>query len=405
MTPNDSSAPRGAEIIAPIRVRTSSAEGQPAGRRHPRRMGMAAALLLIAALTAGGVWWIGHLSRHPLETPPAASPALAPPALPSPPLTGAQASSEPQQPSPPSLPAATAPPGPAAPQNTGQAEAVKQRLASAEGLAAAGNLSAALSDFQEALRLNPQSQPAREGLQRVKSRMTAEEFRRWMAEGFAALNAGDLTHAQSRFLKAKALRPEAPEVAEALAQTENRLRTARIETARQKALAADQREDWAGALAAYEEALEIEPTLQFAQQGKERVAALVTLERRIAFFVNQPEVLDSDAQLENAVRLLQELSGAPPLGSRLRAAADKLGALVQTAKSPVRVAVESDSLTDVSVYRVGRIGRFSVRELSLRPGTYIVVGSRDGFRDERLELVVKPGPEPIRVTIVCKVKV
>jgi len=405
MTPNNSSAPRGEEIIAPIRVRTSSAEGQTAGRRHPRRMGMAAALLLIAALTAGGVWWIGHLSRHPLETPPAAPPALAPPTHPSPPLTGAQASSEPQQPSPPSLPAAAAPPGPATPRNTEQAEALKQRLASAERLAAVGNLSAALSDFQEALRLDPQSQPAREGLQRIKSRMTAEEFRRWMAEGFVALNAGDLTHAQSRFLKAKTLRPEAPEVAEALAQTENRLRTARIETVRQKALAADQREDWAGALAAYEEALSMEPALQFAQQGKERAAALVTLERRIAFFVNQPEALDSDAQLENAVRLLQELPAAPPLGSHLRAEADKLGALVQTAKTPVRITVESDSLTDVSVYRVGRIGRFSARELSLRPGTYIVVGSRDGYRDERLELVVKPGPEPIRITIVCKVKV
>jgi len=34
-----------------------------------------------------------------------------------------------------------------------------------------------------------------------------------------------------------------------------------------------------------------------------------------------------------------------------------------------------------------------------------MVGSRDGYRDERLELVVKPGPEPIRVTLVCRVKV
>jgi hypothetical protein len=79
--------------------------------------------------------------------------------------------------------------------------------------------------------------------------------------------------------------------------------------------------------------------------------------------------------------------------------------MVQTAKTPVRVRLESDSLTEVSVYRVGRLGRFGTRELSLRPGTYTVTGSRDGYRDERLELVVKPGLEPIRVTIVCKAKV
>jgi len=363
-------------------------------------MGVAAVLLLIAALTAGGIWWIGDLSRHPVETPPAAAPVL-----PTPPLPNAQASSEPLQPSPPPLPAAAAPASPDASQAAEQAAAVRQRLASGERLAAAGNLAAAQSEFQEALRLDPQSQTARAGLQRVTSRIAAEEFRRWMAEGLKALNAGDFTTAQARFLKAKALRPDAPEVAEALAETERGVRTARIEAARQRALTAEQREDWIGALAAYEEALGMEPALQFAQQGKERAAALGALERRIAFFVNQPGLLDSDAQLETAGRLLQEIQAAPPVGSRLRAAADKLGAMVQTAKTPVRVTIESDTLTEVSVYRVGRLGRFGTRELSLRPGTYTVAGSRDGYRDERLELVVKPGPEPIRVTIICKVKV
>ena len=95
----------------------------------------------------------------------------------------------------------------------------------------------------------------------------------------------------------------------------------------------------------------------------------------------------------------------PALGSRLRAEADKLEVLVRTAKTPVCITIASDSLTDIAVYRVGKLGRFNARELSLRPGTYTVVGSRDGFRDERLELVVKPGPEPIRVTVICKEKV
>jgi hypothetical protein len=352
---------------------------------------MAAALLLMVALTAGGIWWIGHLSRHPVGAPPPATPAETVPPQPVPPPAG-QVASEPLQPAP--LTPAGAPAG-----------AARQRLASAERLAAAGDLAAAQSDYQEALRLDPQSKAAREGLQRVKDRLAAEEFRRRMAEGFAALNAGDLPGAQARFLKAKALRPEASDAAEALAQTETRLRTARIEAARQRALAAEQREDWAGALAAYEEALSMEPALQFAQQGQERTAAMVTLERRVTFFVNQPGLLDSDAQLENAVRLLQDLQAAPPLGVRLSAEADKLGGLVQTAKTPVRVLIASDSLTEVSVYRVGRLGRFGERELTLRPGRYIVVGSRDGYRDERLELVVKPGPDPIHVTILCKEKV
>jgi tetratricopeptide (TPR) repeat protein len=211
----------------------------------------------------------------------------------------------------------------------------------------------------------------------------AGEFRRWMAEGLAALNGGDAATAQARFLKARALRPEALEVKEALAQAEGRLRSARIEALRQKAFAGEQREDWAGALAAYEEALALEPNLQFALQGRERSAALAALERRIGFFVNQPEVLGSDTQLEQAVRLLQDIQAAPPAGPRFAAEAEKLKALVQR---PRCITIESDNFARVRVSR--RKTRPFRRTRSEPRREPIMVGSRDGYRDERLELVI-----------------
>jgi hypothetical protein len=390
-------SPQGEEIIAAIRLKRSRPISGEEVRRRPPRMAAAALILIVAALTGGGIWWIGYLSHHPLQSPAEPRPVEAP-AAPSTPGT-----SEPLPP-PPETPTAAAP-GPGAAQDEARAEAVRQRLSSAERWATAGNLTAAQADFQEALRLDSQSQPALAGLQAVKSRMAEEDFRRWMAEGFAALNRGDAAAAQARFLKAKALRPEAAEVREALAQADIGLRSDRIEALRQKALSAEQKEDWAAALAAYTDVLGMEPSLQFAQQGKERTSALVALEQRIAFFVGQPKVLASDAQLQNAERLLQDIQAGPPAGSRLSAEAEKLRSLVQVAKTPVRIVIESDRLTQVAVYRVGKLGLFDMFELSLRPGTYTVVGSRDGYRDERLELVVKPGPEPIRVTVICRVKI
>ncbi|MGE5256549.1 MAG: hypothetical protein ACM3KE_07745 [Hyphomicrobiales bacterium] len=393
--PTDPS-PQGEEIIAAIHLKRSRPEsGDEVRRRRPRRA--AALILIVAALTGGGIWWIEYLSHHRLQSPAEERPVEAP-AAPSAPAT-----SKPLPP-PAETPTAAAP-GPAAAPDETRTEAIRQHIASAERWATAGNLSAAQADFQEALRLDPQSQPALAGLQAVKSRMADEDFRRWMAEGFAALNRGDAAAAQARFLKAKALRPEAAEVREALTQADAQLRSDQIEALRQKALSAEQKEDWAGALAAYTEVLGMEPSLQFAQQGKERTSALVALERRIAFFVSQPKVLDSDSQLEKAERLLQDIQTGLPGGSRLSAEAEKLKSLVQAAKTPVRVIIESDQLTQVTVYRVGRLGLFGQRELSLRPGTYTVVGSRDGYRDERLELVVKPGPEPVRLTVICRVKI
>jgi len=58
-------------------------------------------------------------------------------------------------------------------------------------------------------------------------------------------------------------------------------------------------------------------------------------------------------------------------------------------------------MTDVVVYRVGRLGAFSRHELNLKPGAYTVVGTRDGYRDVRLRLVVIPGSPPDPLVVRC----
>ncbi len=94
-----------------------------------------------------------------------------------------------------------------------------------------------------------------------------------------------------------------------------------------------------------------------------------------------------------------------PRGPMLTADIKKLEQLVEVAQTPVKIAIESDNLTRVAVYRVGKLGRFSVHELELRPGTYTVVGTRDGYQDVRQKIVVKPGLQSLRITVKCRVKI
>ena len=75
------------------------------------------------------------------------------------------------------------------------------------------------------------------------------------------------------------------------------------------------------------------------------------------------------------------------------------------AQTPVMVTIESDNLTDIAVYKVGKLGRFSQRELTLRPGTYTVVGARDGYQDVRQKITVKAGQQVLRITVKCRVKI
>jgi hypothetical protein len=115
--------------------------------------------------------------------------------------------------------------------------------------------------------------------------------------------------------------------------------------------------------------------------------------------------MESNPQLQNAILAIEEAQSLQPMGPLLRQRLDELKTLVDAARTPVKVMIESDNLTEVAVYKVGKLGRFTTRELSLRPGSYTVVGSRDGYKDVRQKIIVKPRRKALRVTVICRNKV
>jgi hypothetical protein len=131
----------------------------------------------------------------------------------------------------------------------------------------------------------------------------------------------------------------------------------------------------------------------------------IRVAKRIRFFLEKPDVMESNPQLQNAVLVIEEAESLQPRGPRLSQRLDELKALVDAARTPVKVMIKSDNLTEVAVYKVGKLGRFTTRELSLRPGTYTVVGSRDGYKDVRQKIIVKPRQKALRVTVICGNKV
>ena len=64
--------------------------------------------------------------------------------------------------------------------------------------------------------------------------------------------------------------------------------------------------------------------------------------------------------------------------------------MLQIAAIPVQVEFRSDNLTEVVIYKVGSLGTFQSRTIDLKPGRYVAVGSRAGFRDVRREFTVSP---------------
>lgn len=267
------------------------------------------------------------------------------------------------------------------------------------------DLSLALTDYREALRLDPQSKPALTAVNRIKAMIANNQFQQLMSAGFSALNVENYDAARTAFLKARSFKPDSTEVQDALAQVDQAVRLARIEVFKEKAVAAEKMEDWNQALESYQATLEIDNSIQFAVRGKDRAQNRIRIEKNMLFYLEKPNVLESDAHLANAIGLLQEASKIEPKGPRLAGQLGKLDQLIRIAKTLVQITLESDNLTEVAVYKVGRLGRFYTRDLTLRPGTYTVVGTRDGYKDVRQKMVVKAGEEGLRIILKCEERI
>jgi tetratricopeptide (TPR) repeat protein len=263
----------------------------------------------------------------------------------------------------------------------------------------------ALADYEQALALDPEAEQAFTGRSRVSAILEEENFQHLMSAGLSALNQNDLKTARSRLLEAKAIRPDDRGVLDALAQTNQAIRQKRIEALHRTAIRAEQSEDWEKALASYQKVLGVDDNIRFAVQGTTRAQDYIRINKRIRFFLEKPTALETDRQLQNALSLLDETEGFETRGPRLNARIDQLKALVRAAQTPVRLIIESDNQTEIAVYKVGKFGRFTVRELILRPGTYTVVGSRKGYQDVRKTFRTEPGQIPQRISVICKVKV
>ena len=223
-----------------------------------------------------------------------------------------------------------------------------------------------------------------------------------MTEALSALRNEDYALAREAFLRAKALRPEAPDAARGLTEAEEGMRNLAIAGHRDRGLEHERLENWRAAETEYDFALALDPTLRFAREGKKRSAERALLQEKLDFQLGHPERLSDARALEEASRLLDEANGVEGEGPKRRDAIAKLAALVESYSRPMEVSIVSDTLTEVTLHRIGRLGKFDRRVLEVRPGRYVAVGSRAGFRDVRVEFVVEPGKPLAPIRVLCE---
>ncbi len=277
-------------------------------------------------------------------------------------------------------------------------------LAAGKTQESSGQFEQAARSYREALALDGDWEPARRALTSVDARITGEKSAARMSAGYAALSAGKLEEARREFQAAIPLGGGSA-AREGLQQAEFQLAQQRIGSLLRSAEKAEQAEDWKRALGEYESALAIDPALGTAATGRERARTRLALDEALTRISAEPGKLANDTARRAADKLIASAeavtSPGPQLSAKISAARRSLAAM----RTEMPLQIRSDGKTDVIVFRVGSLGSFTEKQLSLLPGDYVAVGRRDGFRDVRVEFSLRPGQATAPVVVQCGQKI
>ena len=278
---------------------------------------------------------------------------------------------------------------------------VLELLAKARKSSDAGDLDSAQKSLDEALSLDPMHRATAQAIDRVRDAITERDFQTAMSVGYRHLAENEYASASAAFARAEALKPGSAEVASAQAEVNNASSDALLRRLQREGDRLEKNEQWAAAVENYSRALQVDDNLIYATEGLARSRARAELDEQFQGILEKPERLADEAIAAEASDFLRYARTVNPKGSLLQSQITALDTLLQQARTPIPITLNSDRETSVVVNKVARLGKFSQHELTLKPGIYTAVGSRMGYRDVRVDFTLRHGEPPQPVTIVC----
>ena len=258
----------------------------------------------------------------------------------------------------------------------------------------------ALERYRAALELDSKTASAEQAIRRITAQKTTSSFNAEMSKGLKALEQKKYTTAKKHFTAAKKINPNDTHVTEVLRQTNESIKSQNIDRLLRKAAAQKNNENWSEVEKALLGAKRIDNSISGIDQQIQSARNRITLEKQLLKYTNESHRLrDDDVHLE-ALSLLDKAK-TYTAGPKLRGQIATLQQTVNGARTPKRVNLSSDEVTDVTIYKVGSFGSFKSRQIDLLPGKYIAVGKRTGYRDVRVEFTVDINATATNIDVRC----
>lgn len=259
----------------------------------------------------------------------------------------------------------------------------------------------ALTLYEQVLRADADNRRARDGAARARRALSSDRYAAAIGESLAALRAGRSESARDALTRARALRSDGAELGALQAEIEAAGERSDLDNERNRILELERAENWDDALKAYEGLLAQDRSLEFARSGRNRVVPRAELARRLDGLISTPARLSSPEVRRELERLLAEAARVKGDAPVLRSQVEQLNTALQIYEKPIKTVLQSDGQTRIVVQRIGIFGTFTRKELQLKPGRYVVVGTREGFRDVRREINITPSEPQLVIDVRC----
>ncbi len=224
-----------------------------------------------------------------------------------------------------------------------------------------------------------------------------QNLQAYLSEGFLALDKQSFRSAKTAFNRALAIDPANAVALGGLQQVAEQTVIVEIERLRLQAAGYATTEQWQAAAKAYSSILTLDANIQFAKQGLTRAEIQQQSFDTLSKIAAGAERLSSDRLYQEAQQILARAKNIDPRGPQLARIVQEVDELLQLYGNPVPVLLHSDNATNVMLSNVGQLGKFSEKRLNLRPGAYTLIGSRDGCRDVRTNITVRPEMAPVDI--------
>ena len=167
-----------------------------------------------------------------------------------------------------------------------------------------GSYKLAIELFQDALSIDPNWEPAINGLNQAKKSYADNLFLESLSKGYRSLNDESFDDAKILFEQALSIRPNSKEALQALDELNLKRIASLTKSLKYKGLIAEVNEEWNQAKGFYEEILVIDPNLEEVKESLNRVESRILLDAEMTSIIARSDAYNDNKVLGQAQALL-----------------------------------------------------------------------------------------------------